>query len=190
MPTQRADSQASTDTLVLAHIVVDTTGAPPMDEATIEPAMDARVDSARPLSGVPGADGTGLPVGAAAVTTGQLSQAKSGSIGVRYRLKGRFRTCDAIACVPVPVAQTRLIDTITAGDGTRIHEDRIYAPVLSDDVPMAASDENLEIIIRAAVPTQVVFADHPAAAERELYRAMRPSLDRYLLIDGEIWISV
>ncbi|MGH8954918.1 MAG: hypothetical protein ACRDVF_07850 [Microbacterium sp.] len=44
-----------TDTLVLAHAVTDHAGAVPMDEATIEPATDARLDSARPPCGVPGA---------------------------------------------------------------------------------------------------------------------------------------
>ncbi len=158
-----------------------------MDEATVEPAMDARRESARPHSGVPDANPVQAPVVPAAVMTDPMTSSKPGSIGVRYRLKRRFRTCDAIACVPVPLAQTRIAETIAADDGARIYGGCTYMPVMRDGAPVEASDENLDAIIRAAVPSRVVLAEHPAVAERELHAAMRPALDRYLLIDGEIW---
>lgn len=179
-----------TDTLVLAHAVTDHAGAVPMDEATIEPATDARLDSARPPCGVPGAGRSEAPVDPAAVVADPMTSSKPGSIGVRYRLKRRFRTCDAIACVPVPLARTRIAETIAADDGARIYGGGTYMPVLRDGAPVDASDENLDAIIRAAVPTRVVLAEHPAVAERELHSAMRPVLDRYLLIDDEIWSLV
>ena len=53
-----------------------------------------------------------------------------------------------------------------------------------------ATDENLDAIIRSVVPRDVVTADHPAVAERMILEAMSPALDRYLLIDGQVWISI
>ncbi|MEV7609032.1 hypothetical protein AB0N61_06080 [Microbacterium sp. NPDC089320] len=158
-----------------------------MDEATIEPAMDARLDSARPRCSVPSQGPARAPVIPAAAMADPMTSWKPGSIGVRYRLKRRFRTCDAIACVPVPLAQTRIAETVASDDGARIHGGLTYVPMMRDGAPVSASDENLDAVIRAAVPSRVMLAEHPAAAERELHAAMRPALDRYLLIDGEIW---
>jgi hypothetical protein len=115
---------------------------------------------------------------------------KPGSIGVRYRLKRRFRTYEAIACVPAYLAQTPACDTILGADGDRILDGQTYEPVLIGGARVAATDENLDAIIRAMVPREIVTADHPAVAERMILESMRPALDRYLLIDGQVWVSI
>lgn len=158
-----------------------------MDDVTFEPDTRERPDSA-PLT--IGAPGSGLPSASAESELEPLPPMKPGSIGVRYRLQRRFRSCDAFACVPTYVAQTRGCDTVLGADGERIHGGLAYGPVLVDGASIAASDQNLDTLIQSLVPVGVIQADSPAAAERELLRAMRPSLDRYLLIDGEIWMRL
>ena len=158
-----------------------------MDDLTIEPAVDERPEIARPVSVEPCTSRLDLEETA---SFDSLPPLKPGSIGVRYRLKRRFRTYDAIACVPAYLAQTRSAETIAGREGERIHGDRTYEPLLVGGMPVAASDENLGAIISATVPEAVLQADHPATAERELHAAMAPALDRYLLIDGEVWISI
>ena len=160
-----------------------------MDDLTIEPALAEPLVTPRASFGEPARLG-GCVDESAMRSSDPLAAMKPGSIGVRYRLKRRFRTYDAIACVPAYLAQTRAYDTTPGRDGERIHKGRSYAPVLVGDAPVEATDENLESIIRASVPDAVVQAPHPAIAERELHDAMRPSLDRYLLIDGTVWISI
>ena len=153
-----------------------------MDDLTIEPAAVDGPPSAPASFGVPcEADVTGAEV---------LPGMRPGSIGVRYRLARRFRTYDAIACVPVFLAQTRSSDTVRGERGERIHAERTYRPVTVGGLPVEATRENLDAIIRAAVPETVVRAHHPAFAERELHDAMLPALDRYLLIDDQVWITV
>lgn len=160
-----------------------------MDDLTIEPAVAERRESARPVVGAPCESRRDLDE---TTTSGfdSLPAMKPGSIGVRYRLKRRFRTYDAIACVPAYLAQTRSADTIVGREGERIHGGRAYEPLLVGGMSVVASDENLGAIISATVPEGVLCADHPATAERELHAAMEPALDRYLLIDGEVWISI
>ncbi|WP_431072691.1 hypothetical protein [Microbacterium phyllosphaerae] len=154
---------------------------------TFEPDTRERPDSARITIGAPG---SGLPGASADSDLAPLPPMKPGSIGVRYRLKRRFRSCDAFACVPTYLAQTRGDDTVLGADGERIHGGLAYEPMLVDGTTVTASDQNLDTLIQSLVPVDVLQADSPAAAERELLRAMRPSLDQYLLIDGEIWIRV
>lgn len=151
----------------------------PMDDLTIDPAVAERRDRSRPLLGAP-PDADDAP----------LLSRKPGSIGVRYRLKRRFRTYEAIACVPVYLAQTRARDTVLGARGDRMHGGQAYEPVLVGGVGVEATDENLDAIIRATVPRTVITADHPAVAERMILESMRPALDRYLLIDGQVWISI
>lgn len=150
-----------------------------MDDLTIDPAVAERTERSRPLVGAP-SERDGAP---------RLSR-KPGSIGVRYRLKRRFRTYDAIACVPTYLAQTSTCDTISGPDGERTHGGQAYEPMLVGGICVEATDENLDAIIRAALPRKVVTADHPAVAERMILESMRPALDRYLLIDGRVWISI
>ena len=150
-----------------------------MDDLTIDPAVAERRDRSRPLVGAPPEPADASP----------LSETP-GRIGVRYRLKRRFRTYDAIACVPVYLAQTSARHTILGLNGDRMHGGRAFEPVLVGGVGVEATDENLDAIIRATVPRTVVTADHPAVAERMILESMRPSLDRYLLIDGRIWIRI
>ncbi|WP_341957417.1 hypothetical protein [Microbacterium sp. LWH13-1.2] len=154
---------------------------------TLEPDTHERPDSARLTLGVPESD---LAIASADSDVEPLPAMKPGSIGVRYRLKRRFRSCDAFACVPTYLAQTRRGDTVLGADGERIHGGRAYGPVLIDGAAVEASNENLDALIQSLVPADVIQADSPASAEHELLRAMRPSLERYLLIDGEIWIRV
>ncbi|WP_447912782.1 hypothetical protein [Microbacterium phyllosphaerae] len=154
---------------------------------TFEPDTRERPDGA-PLT--IGAPGSGLPGASAESELEPLSPMKPGSIGVRYRLKRRFRSCDAYACVPTYLAQARGDDTVLGADGERIYGGLTYEPMLVDGTAVEASDPNLDTLIQSLVPVDVLQADSPAAAERELLRAMRPSLDRYLLIDGEIWMRL
>ncbi|WP_157534221.1 hypothetical protein [Microbacterium sp. Leaf320] len=154
---------------------------------TFEPDTRERPDSARLALGTPGIDLSSTSAGSEVET---LPPMKPGSIGVRYRLSRRFRSCDAFACVPTYVAQTRGCDTVLGADGERIHGGRAYRPLLVDGTTVEATNENLGTLIHSLVPLEVIQADSPAAAERALLRAMRPSLDRYLLIDGEIWIRI
>lgn len=158
-----------------------------MDDVTFEPDTRERSDGAPLALGEPGSGVSGAP---ADPESELLPPMKPGSIGVRYRLKRRFRTCDAFACVPTYLAQARASSTVLTADGTRIHGGRAYAPVLVDGTAVEASDENLDALIQSLVPVDVLQADSPIAAERELLRAMRPSLDRYLLVDREIWVDV
>lgn len=158
-----------------------------MDDVTFEPDTRGRPDGA-PLT--IGAPGSGLPGASAESELEPLSPMKPGSIGVRYRLKRRFRSCDAYACVPTYLAQARGGDTVLGADGERIHGGRAYEPMLVDGTAVTASDRNLDTLIQSLVPVELLQADSPVAAERELLRAMRPSLDRYLLIDGEIWMRL
>ncbi|MDN3443982.1 hypothetical protein [Microbacterium sp. APC 3901] len=150
-----------------------------MDDLTIDPTVAERHDRSRPLVGAPLEPDDAPPL-----------SGKPGSIGVRYRLKRRFRTYDAIACVPVYLAQTSARHTILAPGGARIHGGRAFEPVLVGGAGVDATDDNLDAIIRAMVPRTVVTADHPAVAERMILESMRPALDRYLLIDGRVWISI
>lgn len=158
-----------------------------MDDVTLDPDMHERIESAGPPSGDPGAR---LRAASQGVGSDPLPPLKPGSIGVRYRLRSRFRTSDAFACVPTYLAQTRGCDTLVGRDGERLHGGQAYTPVLVGGARVEASNENLDAIIRRAVPDEVVHARHPAIAERELFAAMHPALDRYLLIDGEIWIRL
>lgn len=155
-----------------------------MDDLTIEPAVDDRLLGPRPGLGAPEASSRPSP----APDDATLPALRPGSIGVRYRLKRRFRTYDAIACVPAYLAQTRSDATVLGPGGERTHGGEVYVPVLVGGVAVEASDENLDAIIRGSIPDCVILADHPAAAEQEFVRTMRPSLDRYLLVDEEIWI--
>lgn len=155
-----------------------------MDDLTIEPAVDDRLLGPRPGLGVPAAPS--CPSNAGDDTP--LPPLRPGSIGIRYRLKRRFRTYDAIACVPAHLAQTRSDATVLGPGGERVHEGAVYVPVLVGGAAVGATDGNLDAIIRGSIPDFVILADHPAAAEQEFVRTMRPSLDRYLLIDDEIWI--
>lgn len=155
-----------------------------MDDLTIEPAVDDRLLGPRPQIGAP-------PEVILPPTAGDdvvLPALRTGSIGIRYRLKRRFRTYDAIACVPAYLAQTRSDATVLGPGGERIHGGEVYVPVLVGGVAVEATNENLDAIIRGSIPDGMIVADHPAAAEQEFVRCMRPSLDRYLLIDREIWI--
>lgn len=161
-----------------------------MDDLTIDPAVAERPERSRPLVGAPSAPQRRAVVGLPEPDDTPPLSRKPGSIGVRYRLKRRFRTYDAIACVPAYLAQTRACDTILGPDGERMHDGQAYEPVLVGGLCVDATDENLEAIIRAVVPRDVVTADHPAVAERMILEAMRPALDRYLLIDGRVWISI
>lgn len=156
-----------------------------MDDVTFEPDTRERPDGARLDIGAPA---SGLSAASGDPEVEPLPPMKPGSIGVRYRLQRRFRSCDAFACVPTYVAQTRGGDTVLGADGERTHGGRTYTPLLADGAMIEASDQNLDALIQSLVPVDMLRADSPAAAERELLRAMRPSLDRYLLIDGEIWI--
>ncbi len=158
-----------------------------MDDVTFEPDTRERLDGDPLLLSAPGGALSGTSADSA---DEPLPPMKPGSIGVRYRLKRRFRSCDAFACVPTYVAQTRGADTVLGTGGERIHSGRAYGPVLVDGAAVEASDENLDALIQSLVPIGLLQADSPAAAERELLRVMRPSLDRYLLIDGEIWVRV
>lgn len=158
-----------------------------MDDVTFEPDTRERRDSA-PLT--IGAPGSSLLDASADGSLAPLPPLKPGSIGVRYRLKRRFRSCDAFACVPTYLAQTRECDTVLGAYGERIHGGRAYEPLLVGGAMVEASDQNLDTLIQSLVPVEVVQADSPAAAERELLRVMRPCLDRYLLIDGEIWMRL
>lgn len=151
----------------------------PMDDLTIDPAVAERRDRSRPLVGAPPEPDDAQPL-----------SGKPGSIGVRYRLKRRFRTYEAIACVPVYLAQTRACDTVLGPHGDRMHGGQAYEPVLVGGVGVEATDENLDAIIRATVPRTAITADHPAVAERMILESMRPALDRYLLIDAQVWISI
>lgn len=155
-----------------------------MDDLTIEPAVDDRLLGPRPEIGAPPA--AFLP--SAERDDVALPALRPGSIGIRYRLKRRFRTYDAIACVPAYLAQTRSDATVLGPGGERIHGGDVYVPVLVGGVAVEATNENLDAIIRGSIPDGMILADHPAAAEQEFVRCMRPSLDRYLLIDREIWI--
>lgn len=154
-----------------------------MDDLTIEPpAVDGPLSAPTPVD---------VPCDADVVAgMDALPAMRAGSIGVRYRLVRRFRTYDAIACVPVFFSQTRSSDTATWEPGERIHAGRTYRPVTVGGLPVEATRENLDAIVRAAVPDTVVHAREPAFAERELHDAMLPALDRYLLIDDEVWIAV
>lgn len=163
---------------------------PIMDDLTIEPDAAERLASAAPVIGEPCDSLLESLEASAPVGSGGLPSRRPGSIGIRYRLKRRFRTYDAIACVPTYLAQTRGLDTIAASDGTRIHEGRIYRPLLVGGLPVEATNAHLEAIIRAVVPDQVLIADHPASAEHALLAAIAPLLERYLLIDDEVWISL
>lgn len=150
-----------------------------MDDLTIDPAVAERPERSRPLVGAPPEPGDAP----------RLTR-KPGSIGVRYRLKRRFRTYDAIACVPTYLAQTSMRDTIPGPDGKRTHDGQVYGPMLVGGTCVEATDENLDAIIRAALPRDVVTADHPAVAERMILESMRPALNRYLLIDDRVWVSI
>ncbi|WP_311257250.1 hypothetical protein [Microbacterium sp. WCS2018Hpa-9] len=161
-----------------------------MDDLTIEPAVAERPERSRPLVGAPSAAQRPALIGHPELDDTPPLTRKSGSIGVRFRLRRRFRTYDAIACVPTYLAQTRTCDTILGPDGGRVHDGQTYEPVLVGGLHVDATDENLDAIIRAVVPRDVVTADHPAVAERMILEAMSPALDRYLLIDGRVWISI
>jgi|GEM_PF-1097349 len=161
-----------------------------MDDLTIDPAVAERPDRSRPLVGAPSAPQR-YPAGALPEPDDTpLLARKPGSIGVRFRLKGRFRTHEAIACVPAYLAQSHACDTVVGSDGHRVHDGQTYEPVLVGGLHVDATDENLDAIIRSVVPRDVVTADHPAVAERMILEAMSPALDRYLLIDGQVWISI
>lgn len=161
-----------------------------MDDLTIEPAVAERPERSRPPVGAPSAP---LPhplvERAESDDTPPLSR-RPGSIGVRFRLRRRFRTYDAIACVPAYLAQTRTCDTLLGPGGERVHGGQAYEPLLVGGVCVDATDENLEAILRTLAPREVVTADHAAVAERMILESMRPALDRYLLIDGRVWISI
>lgn len=167
--------------------MVATSARPIMDDLTIEPAVDDRLTGPRPGLVAPAAP-CRTPAPATGGVDGPLPPLRPGSIGIRYRLKRRFRTYDAIACVPAYLAQTRSAATVLGASGERMHGGEAYVPVLVGGVAVEASNENLDAIITGSIPEGVLVADHPAAAEHEFVRAMRPSLDRYLLVDGEIWI--
>ncbi|MFJ4997004.1 hypothetical protein ACIP5T_02535 [Microbacterium sp. NPDC088619] len=161
-----------------------------MDDLTIDPAVAEPPERSRPLVGAPSAlPCHGIGEQSESDDAPSLSR-KPGSIGVRYRLRRRFRTYDAVACVPAYLAQTRSGDTILGPDGHRVYDGQLYEPVLVGGLYVDATDENLDAILRAMVPGDVVTADHPAAAERMILAAIRPALDRYLLIDGRVWISI
>lgn len=161
-----------------------------MDDLTIEPAVAERPERSRPLVGAPPAPQRRAVDGPLESVEEPPVTRKPGSIGVRYRLRRRFRTYDAIACVPVYLAQTSACDTILGAGGARVHDGQTYEPVLVGGTCIEATDENLDAIIRAVVPRDTVTADHPAVAERMILESMRPALDRYLLIDGRVWISI
>lgn len=158
-----------------------------MDDVTFEPATHPPDEGAVRLLGAPGDLRAGTS--SSPVPEG-LPPMKPGSIGVRYRLKSRFRSCDAFACVPTYLAQTRGCDTVIGSRGERLHGGHAHTRLLVDGAPVEASDENLDALIRRTVPADIVRAAHPAEAERALLAAMRPALDRYLLIDDEVWVRV
>ncbi len=187
----RSASQAQTCILVQARAThTSAARTRTMDDLTIEPAVAERPERSRPVVGVPSAPQPRAADGPSEIDDAAPPSMKPGSIGVRYRLKRRFRTYEAIACVPAYLAQTPACDTILGADGDRILDGQTYEPVLIGGARVAATDENLDAIIRAMVPREIVTADHPAVAERMILESMRPALDRYLLIDGQVWVSI
>ena len=160
---------------------------------TMSPELSARIEAARESSGRFGYHAHSAP---------ESLLAKSGyrntrevTVGVAYTLTGvrggllrRRRDETAYAFVPVRVREISS-DLADEGDnGERIESGQAYLPVQEAGRPVRATDEVLARIGRSHMPAALQRAASPAEMERALYEVIRPHVDNYLIINGDLWV--